>query len=248
MCRRGAGAGPTKLEARGGRRMIDFGTQRRNMVESQVRTSDITDRRILRAMLETPREVFVPAAMRVRAYADADVELVPAGSGHAARALLAPRTFARLVQLAGIEESDAVLDVGTATGYSAAIIARLAATVVALECDEGLADEARNVLSRLSRSNVRLVTGDLSEGCAQESPYDAILVEGAIAQRPAGLLEQLKHDGRLVAILAPADADAGALGKAVIWRRLGATFDETIAFDAAAPVLPGFEKALEFTF
>ena len=118
--------------------MIDFLQQRINMVESQVRPSDITDRRIIRAMLELPREDFVPQAMRAMAYMDEAVEVAPRHDGAAARYLLPPRTLAKLVQLADIDPTTHVLDVGPATGYSTAVLAQLAARVVALEVDDGL--------------------------------------------------------------------------------------------------------------
>jgi protein-L-isoaspartate(D-aspartate) O-methyltransferase len=214
------------------------------MVESQVRPSDITDRRIIRAMAEIPRELFVPQALRDVAYMDADVPLSAAGAG---RALIAPRIFAKLVQLAEIEADDVVLDVGAATGYSAAILAKLARAVQALESDDRLAREARRVLADLKLDNVSVVTSDLPGGHPQDGPYDAILIEGAVAEVPRALLEQLKDGGRLVAILLSTPAQ-GSLGKAVVWRRHDGTLGEKSAFDAAAPVLPGFEKAMEFAF
>lgn len=222
---------------------MDFATQRTNMVESQVRPSDITDRRIIRAMAAIPREAFVPEALRDVAYMDADVPL----GGDARRALMAPRTFAKLAQLAGIEADDVVLDVGAATGYSAAILARLARTVVALESNARLAEEARRVLGGLAIGNVSVVTGDLSGGHPQEGPYDAIIIEGTVAEVPGTLLEQLKDGGRLVAVHVSSPAQ-GPLGKAVVWRRHDGTLGENSAFDAAAPLLPGFERTMEFAF
>ena len=227
---------------------MDFATQRTNMVESQVRPSDITDRRIIRAMAEIPRELFVPQALRDVAYMDADVPLSAAGSVAAAgRALIATRTFAKLVQLAEIEADDVVLDVGAATGYSVAVLAKLARAVIALESDDRLAREARRNLAALKLDNVSVVTSDLPGGHPQDGPYDAILVEGAVAEVPRALLQQLKDGGRLVAIRLSTPAQ-GSLGKAVVWRRHDGTVGENSAFDAAAPELPGFEKAMEFAF
>lgn len=219
---------------------MDFETQRRNMVELQVRPSDVTDRRIIRAMLAIPRESFVPGPMRALAYMDAHVAVA---GGPRPRALLAPRTFAKLVQLADIGEDAAVLDVGAASGYSSAVLARLARSVVALEADETLAREARESLARLAPDVVTVVQGDLAAGYPAGGPYDAIVVEGAVSEVPAALLEQLKDRGRLVAI-----ARRGALGRAAIWRRLDGTYDETLDFDADAPLLAGFEVAPAFAF
>lgn len=227
---------------------MDFATQRTNMVESQVRPSDVTDRRIIRAMAEIPRELFVPQALRDVAYMDADVPLSLAGSGAGApRALIAPRTFAKLVQLAEIEPGDVVLDVGAGTGYSAAVLAKLARAVFALESDERLAREARRILADLGLDNVSVVNSDLPGGHAQDGPYDAILIEGAVSDVPASLLDQLKDGGRLVSIRASASSQA-APGKAVVWLRHDGAHGEHAAFDAAAAVLPGFERTMEFTF
>lgn len=219
---------------------MDFETQRKNMVESQVRPSDVTDRRIIRAMLAIPRESFVPAPTQSLAYMDAHV---PVAAGPKPRVMLAPRTFAKLVQMAEIDEDAAVLDVGAATGYSSAVLAQLAGSVVALESDEALARKAEESLARLAPGVATVVHGSLAAGYPAGAPYDAIVIEGAVAEVPAVLLEQLKDQGRLVTI-----SRRGALGRAVVWRRLDGTYDETLDFDADAPVLPGFEAVAAFAF
>jgi protein-L-isoaspartate(D-aspartate) O-methyltransferase len=219
--------------------MVDAATQRLNMVESQVLTSDVTDRRILRAMRELPRERFVPAPMAALAYMDGAVPITPPGP--ARRWLLAPRVEAKLLQLADIGTDDCVLDVGCGTGYSAAILAGMARTVVALECNDALAAEARRNLADLSLDNVSVAVGDLTAGCPARAPFDAIVLQGAIATTPEALFDQLKDGGRLVAVV----VEEG-LGKATIWRRLGRSVDAWGAFDATAPELPGFAKAHEF--
>ena len=139
--------------------MIDPKQQRINMVESQVRPSDITDRRIIRAMLEVPREAFVPPALHELAYMDEAVPVTRRVDGRATRALLAPRTFAKLVQLAEIEPDAVVLDVGCATGYSTAVLARLAKSVVALEVDDALAARAAETLRQLRVANAMVLRG-----------------------------------------------------------------------------------------
>lgn len=222
---------------------MDTAIQRKNMVESQVRPSDVTDRRIIRAMLELPREAFVPEAVRALAYMDGPVPLTAEGRGRVRRSLLPARIFAKLVQAAAIEPSAAVLDVGSATGYSPALLGRLAASVVALESDAELAAAASRNLAGAGAGNVTVVIGDLAGGWPQEGPYDAILIEGAIERRPSELLEQLKAGGRLVAI-----TGSGRGGRATVWRRDGGTFGALEIFDAAADILPGFEKAQEFAF
>lgn len=222
---------------------MDYAIQRKNMVESQVRPSDVTDRRIIHAMLEVPREVFVPEPLRPLVYADGPVPLGKGAGGR--RSLLPARTFAKLLQTAAIEPDAAVLDVGAGTGYSSAILCRIAKTVVALECDAALAKEAQATLATVGAGTVKVVTGDLTEGSAADGPYDAIVLEGAIEVTPARLLDQLKDGGRLVAIVGDGRLRAG---RATVWRRDGATFGAVEVFDAAADVLPGFEKAQAFAF
>ena len=220
--------------------MIDAAQQRTSMVESQVLTSDVTDRRILRAMGQVARERFVPPLLADLAYMDEAVPLTPA-SGSARRWLLAPRIFAKLLQLAEIGDGDRVLDVGAGTGYGAAVLARLAKTVFALECDPELAAAARANAAAFGLANVHVVEGDLADGWVNEGPYDAIVIEGSVPAAPANLLDQLKDGGRLVGVVR-----RDGIGKAMIWRRLGRSLDQRTAFDAAATELPGFATAPVF--
>ena len=215
--------------------MVDAATQRMNMVESQVLTSDVTDRRILRAMRELPRERFVPAPMTALAYMDEAVPVTPADADR--RWLLAPRVLAKLLQLADIGDDNHVLDVGGATGYSAAVLAGMGKSVVALESNIMLAEQARANLAALGLDNASMAVGELTAGWLDKAPYDAIVLQGAAATVPEALFDQLKDGGRLVAIL----LESG-LGRATVWRRLGRSVDAWGAFDAAAPVLPGFER------
>src|SRR5262245_112767 len=159
--------------------MTDSKLQRLNMVESQVRTSDVTDRRIIKAMLEVPREKFVPAALASMAYMDEPVPVGP-DNGAKSRALLAPRTFAKLAQLAQIGPEAVVLDVGCATGYSTAVLASLAKRVVAVEVDPGLAQTARRLLADFGASNASVVEGPLAAGAPAEAPFAVIFVNGAV--------------------------------------------------------------------
>lgn len=216
--------------------MIDAALQRTNMVESQVLTSDITDRRILQAMGDLPRERFVPADLTALAYMDEAVPLTPAAAGGLRRWLMAPRVLAKLVQLAEIDDACRVLDVGAGTGYAAAVLGKIAKLVIALECDSGLAAQAREKLAALALANVSVEEGGLADGCPNEGPYDAIVLGGSIYEQPGQLLDQLKDGGRLVAVV-----NKDGLGRATIWRRLGRSLDRWTAFDAAAPALPGFE-------
>ena len=221
--------------------MADTAIQRLNMVESQVRPSDVVDRRIPSAMLELPRESFVPEASQSVAYMD---ELIRVGNTNGnARFLLPPRILAKMIQHLELEPTDLVLDVGCASGYGTAVIARIAQTVVGLECDAGLAEHATAALAAVDVDNAAVITGSLPDGHAPEGPYDAILINGAVSELPAPLLDQLKDGGRLVAIMLE-----DGFGRCKQWRRLDQTFDNRWLFDAAAPLLPGFEPVAEFVF
>lgn len=213
--------------------MTDFAAARRHMVDGQVRTADVTDLRIISAMLEVPREHFVPQADL--AYIDLDV---PAGKG---RRLLKPMVLAKLIQAADLKPGDHVLDVGCATGYAAAVLAHLAGNVVALEEDAALVKAADDNLS--AQANVRAVTGALGAGWPQGAPYDAILLEGATEIAPHALCRQLKDGGRLVCVLG-----AGPGGKAMLYSRSGDDIGGRAIFDATAAVLPGFAKPPVFAF
>jgi protein-L-isoaspartate(D-aspartate) O-methyltransferase len=223
--------------------MGSFAVQRKNMVESQVRPSDVVDRRVLRAMEEIPRELFVPEAARPLAYIDNEVPITSQAGSAAVRHLMAPTVLAKLIQALQIEDHAIALDVGCGTGYGSAVLARLAQTVVGLEADAGLAEAATKTLSALSIDNVVVVVGELTAGWPGEGPYDAILLNGAVAEVPAALLNQLKDGGRLTAIV----TDSG-MSRAMLWQRSGSHFSPRTLFDAAAASLPGFERQPQFVF
>jgi len=219
--------------------MVDYAQARRTMVDCQVRPSDVTDLRIIAALLDVPREQFVAPSRRAIAYLDLDL---PVADGSPPRALLKPMVFAKLLQAAEIGESDRVLDVGCATGYSAAVLAKLAGNVVALEEDPALAQTAAENLTGLG-VYVAVAGGPLNAGWQEDAPYDAILLEGASEVRPDGLLAQLNEGGRLVAVIGSAP-----FGKATLYRKAGGQVTAVALFDAAAPLLPGFAKTPAFVF
>jgi protein-L-isoaspartate(D-aspartate) O-methyltransferase len=226
--------------------MTDFAAARRMMVDGQVRTADVTDLRLLAAMLELPRERFFPDDKASLAYLDLDVTV--SAPGQPVRRLLKPMVLAKLIQAAGIAGSDHVLDVGCASGYSTALLTHLAGSVVGLEEDTALARQATDAMSWAGKSwagppNVKIVTGPLAQGCAGEGPYDVILLQGSAEMIPPGLFDQLKNGGRLVGVLG-----RGPQGKAMCYRRVEADFSGRPVFDAAAAALPGFAKPLEFVF
>ena len=230
--------------------MSDFETQRRNMVDSQIRPADITDRRLIRAMLEVPREAFVPAAMRQLAYMDGHLTVVPAEGSRPARVLLAPMVLAKLIQLADVQTGDVVLDVGCASGYSTAILARLAESVVGLECDAALAERAGRTLAELGVDNAAVVSGPLEVGCPEHGPFQVIVMNGAVAEAPEQLREQLVEGGRLVTIISEPEhgGGGGGVGRATLFERIGKGWSRRPAFDASAPILPGFIPTTTFVF
>jgi protein-L-isoaspartate(D-aspartate) O-methyltransferase len=231
----------------GGQTMtVDFARQRLAMVESQLRPNEVTDPRVLAAMRELPRERFVPPPLRGLAYSDGNLEVFPAIDGAPARFLLSPMVLARLVQLAAVEPEDKVLDVGCATGYSTAVLGRLARSVVGLEPEPELAAEARDNLAALCMENAEIVSGALSEGHASGAPYDVILLNGSVPTAPETLLSELKEGGRLAAVLT--GGTAGNSGKAYLFVKVNGEASGLSHFDAGARPLPGFFQQTGFVF
>jgi protein-L-isoaspartate(D-aspartate) O-methyltransferase len=208
------------------------------MVENQIRTNRITNGAVIAALDAVPREAFVPKQLRGVAYLDGDIDL---GGG---RYLMEPLVFAGLLQAAHIKPADVVLDVGCATGYSAAVLARLASTVVALESDNELVVRAGALLAGLSVDNVAVVSGPLVEGDATHGPYQVIIVEGAVPEVPDGLPRQLADGGRLIAVVA-----AGSeLGQATLISRIGDALSSQVVFDASIHSLREFHRRPSFVF
>jgi protein-L-isoaspartate(D-aspartate) O-methyltransferase len=217
---------------------MDFAMARRKMVDNQVRPNEVTDLRLVAAMLEIPRERFVPADKAAMAYMDGNLALDEGG-----RFLLEPMVVGRLIQAADVKDTDHVLDVACGTGYSSAILARLARSVVALEEDPNLSDRAARLLKEMGVDNAKVVSGSFSAGWSVEAPYDLILINGAVEYVPESLLAQVKDGGRLVTIVGGAP-----VGKATLYRNASGDISSRPIFDATAPVLPGFVKPKSFIF
>jgi protein-L-isoaspartate(D-aspartate) O-methyltransferase len=215
--------------------MTTFSERRTVMVDTQVRPSDVTKFPIIAAMLDVPREAFVPASRRDAAYMGEHVPLAPG------RVVLDPRCFSKMLDALDIGPGELVLDVGSGLGYSAAVLGRLAEAVVALEADEAMARDAEAALSAVGADNVAVVTGPLQNGAAKHGPYDVIVVEGGVEQWPATLTAQLKDGGRCAAIFIE-----GGLGTVRVGLKAGDAVSWRYAFNAAAPVLPGFAATPTF--
>jgi len=217
--------------------MIDFAAARRHMVDGQLRPNRVTGTGLLDAMGELPRELFVPPKARSIAYVDEDLAL---GGG---RFLMEPLTFARLVQATAPQRHDTALDVGAATGYSSAVLARLCASVVALEHDKVLSDQAAATLAQLGIDTVQQVVGPLAEGHLKRAPYNVIVINGAIDQAPDALLAQLAEGGRLATVMG-----TGPVGRATLFTKRRGVASSRVLFDAVVAPLTDFAKEPGFVF
>jgi protein-L-isoaspartate(D-aspartate) O-methyltransferase len=197
--------------------MLDFAQARRTMVDSQLRTFDVTDRSILNAMGETPREHFMPAGRETLAYSDLAIPLTDP-RGPEQRVMLAPMVLARLIQALELKPGARVLDVASGLGYASAVMARLGMNVV-------------------------VKTGPLLQGCSDDGPFDAILVNGALTEPPQHLLAQLKDGGRLACL-----GRGDGTGKAVLYVRSGDAFGSRFLFEATAPELAETRPEPSFVF
>ena len=215
--------------------MTDFATRRTVMVDTQIRPSDVTKFPIIDAMLAVPREAFVPDSKREAAYAGENVDL---GGG---RVVLEPRTLAKMLDGLDIQPDELVLDLGCGLGYSAAILARLADFVVAVEENERMAEDAQALLSENGIDNVAVIQAALTDGAAKHGPYDVIMVEGGIEHLPDQIAAQLKDGGRIACIFAD-----GMLGTVRIGYKIDGEVTWRFLFNAGAPVLPGYEAHRAF--
>jgi protein-L-isoaspartate(D-aspartate) O-methyltransferase len=217
--------------------MADFALRRRIMVDTQIRPSDVTSFPILDAMLNVPREAFVPDAARDLAYLGGPI---PLGNG---RQLMEPRSIAKMLEAVDVTPGDLVLEIGPGMGYTTALLARMAEAVVAIEEDADLAREAEAALATQSVDNAAVLTAPLTEGSPKNGPYDVIIAFAGVQEVPAGLTDQLKDGGRIAAVFMD-----GALGEVRMGRKVQGHVSWRMEFNATAPILPGFERAPSFEF
>ncbi|WP_120501807.1 protein-L-isoaspartate O-methyltransferase [Roseovarius sp. EL26] len=217
--------------------MTDFATRRTFMVDTQIRPSDVTKFPIIDAMLSVPRETFVPADKIEAAYVGDNIEIAPG------RVILDPRTIAKMLDVLDIRDDELVLDIGCAYGYFSALIARMAEAVIAVDEDESVLEDAQAALSEIGADNVILHQGSLLAGATEHGPYDVAVIEGAVEHLPTTLLDQIKDGGRIACLFAE-----GALGVVRIGYKIDGQVNWRFAFNAGAPVLPGFEQEETFSF
>jgi protein-L-isoaspartate(D-aspartate) O-methyltransferase len=215
-----------------------YAKARFNMVEGQIRTNKVSDERLVAALSELPRQIFVPNALSSVAYVDTSIRITDD------RYMIEPLVLARLLQEAEVGAGDKALVVGAGTGYSAAILASLCASVTALESDPALAGAARENLAALGLANVVVHEGPLEQGWAADAQYDVILIDGMIAELPDVLTAQLADRGRLVTVR----AQEGRSGAGTLFRKLSGTVSGRPLFDAVVPFLPGFAPRPAFAF
>ena len=209
-----------------------------NMIEQQIRPWEVLDPRVLDLLFVVKREDFVPAAQRNLAFADMELPLA------AGQLMLAPKMEARLLQELGIKKGDKVLEIGTGSGYMAALLAAHAEHVVTVESRPELAEQARANLERTGIANVSVEIGDGANGWAARGPYDAIVLSGAVAAIPASILKQLRVGGRLAAVVGAAPVMEAQL----VTCTAEGVFNTVNLFETVIPSLDGFAAASNFSF
>ncbi len=224
---------------------MNLETARFNMIEQQIRPWDVLDPAVLALLATVRREDFVPPAMRALAFVDTQVPLL-AGQAHGP-CMLEPKVEARLLQELQVQRHEKVLEIGTGSGFMAALLAHRAQQVLSLECQPELARLARASLLRNGLANVRVIEVQAAagaQGLAAEAPFDVILLSGSVPEVPRGLLQQLKPGGRLAAVVGEEP-----VMHARLFQRVGeAAWSEVDLFDTVAPRLQGFAEPTRFHF
>jgi protein-L-isoaspartate(D-aspartate) O-methyltransferase len=215
----------------------EFDQARKQMVDCQIRPSDVTDRRLLGAFQSIPRHAFTPRSKLASAYGDCEV------ATNEVRTMSRPRDIAKLIHAADIQPHELVLDIAPGRGFSTAILAQMAETVVGLEDDEDSITRAGKLLTEVGADNAVVIQGDLGAGVAKQGPFDVIFVNGSVEELPQAWFDQLADGGRLAVIRAE-----GPIGKATIYTKSAAGMGERVVFDANATPLPGFAREAGFAF
>ena len=217
----------------------NFEVARKAMIDSQIRPNKVIDERVVAAFAQTPREEFVPKALRDVAYVDEDLAL----SG--GRYIIEAMVMGRMLQALEIEASHNVLLIGAGTGYTGALLSQLCASVIAIDNRSAAVDKTQELLAGMEIGNVAVLKGKLTEGYPSEGPYDAIIIEGGVETMPEELLAQLTLKGRLAAIWRENDR---AQGEASLWSKAGDHFVRRSLFNAQVPTLTEFKAKATFEF
>ncbi|NVK18247.1 MAG: protein-L-isoaspartate O-methyltransferase [Methylocystaceae bacterium] len=217
---------------------MDYALSRFNMIEGQIKTNRVTDPYVLDAMADVPREAFVPAAKKGVAYIDDAIKVAKG------RFMMEPMVLARMLEAAELSENDIVLDIGCNTGYSTAVLAKIVSTVVGLESDQDLADQASKNLESVGIDNAVIVSGDLHAGVEKQAPFDVIIFNGSINEVPDSIKNQLSDGGRMVVVT----AGKATMSTVSVYTRNNEIFSKRDVLEAGVAVLPGFEEKKGFSF
>ena len=216
-----------------------FDVARKTMIDSQIRPNKVIDERVVAAFAKTPREEFVPRSLRDVAYVDEDLAL--AGGRYLVEAMV----LGRMLQALEIAPEHNILLIGAGTGYTAALLSQLCASVIAIDNRTSGVEKTQELLGQMEIGNVAVLKGKLTEGYASEGPYDAILIEGGVETMPEALLSQLNEKGKCAAIWRE---NAMAQGEASLWSKAGGQFVRRALFNAQVPTLVEFKAKPTFTF
>lgn len=219
---------------------MDLNQARFNMIEQQIRPWEVLAPQVLELLSIVRREDFVPMAHKALAFVDMEIPLGAAPN----QVMLAPRVQARMLQDLAVKKTDKALDIGTGSGFMAALLAHQAASVLSLEIDAHLAAQAQANLQKAGVTNVVVRTADGSQGAAADGPFDVIVLSGSVAEVPAALLQQLAVGGRLVAIV----GDEPMMRATLITRTSESSWTTTEPWDSNAPRLSGFPEHSRFQF
>ena len=218
---------------------MDFKIARKNMVENQIRANKVTSLNVINAFLDVPREKFVPDALQEISYVDEDIQL------SRNRFMMKPMILARLFQSLNLKGNENILHVGSNTGYGSAILSRMCSSVISLESDKKLFETSIHTFSNMGFDNVVPLHGSMENGVEKEAPFDIIFIEGSIETEPKSLFGQLNENGKLIAIIRPANIK---IGKAKLFFKISNEIGLENLFDAQVSKLSIFKSKTKFSF
>ena len=218
---------------------MDFKIARKNMVENQIRANKVTSFNIIKAFLDVPREKFVPDALQEISYVDEDIQL------SRNRFMMKPMILARLFQSLNLKGNENILHVGSNSGYGSAILSRMCSSVISLESDKKLFETSIHTFSNMGFDNVVPLHGSMENGVEKEAPFDIIFIEGSIETEPKSLFIQLNENGKLIAIIRPANIK---IGKAKLFFKISNEIGLENLFDAQVSKLSIFKSKTKFSF